>query len=134
MERVTPDDAQRKPFSWKHSVSRYSFACQLAAGRTVLDIGCGAGYGTRMLLEQGKARTVIGLDITQTVREAENLAEGDAQCLPFANSKFDLVTAFEVIEHLDDPEKVVSEIFRVLTPMGVALISTPRRDLWVSHT
>jgi ubiquinone/menaquinone biosynthesis C-methylase UbiE len=57
------------------------------------------------------------------------LVQGDALNLPFKDESFDIVTAFEVIEHLYDPQKALGEIRRILKMDGIALISTPRRDL-----
>jgi 2-polyprenyl-3-methyl-5-hydroxy-6-metoxy-1,4-benzoquinol methylase len=51
----------------------------------------------------------------------------DSQQLGFNNAVFDFVCSFEVIEHVRDPERYLSEIWRVLKPAGLALLSTPNR-------
>lgn len=135
MERITPELAETKPYTWAHHVARYKFACQYCQDRDVLDVGCGAAYGTEMLRKEGQARLVVGLDINLDHVQSINtlgltLIRGDAMKLPFNDESFDVITAFEVIEHLDDPQKALGEIRRVLKTGGVALISTPRRDLW----
>ena len=135
MERITPELAEIKPYTWAHHVARYKFACQYCEDRVVLDVGCGAAYGAEMLRKEGQARLVVGLDINLDQVQVGNtlglmLIRGDAMKLPFKDESFDVITAFEVIEHLDDPQKAIGEIRRVLKTGGVALISTPRRDLW----
>jgi len=132
MERITPEQAKTKPYTWAHHVARYRFACQYCRNKVVLDVGCGAAYGTEMLRKEGQAKLVVGLDIN--LKQAINtfgltLVHGDALELPFKDESFDVVTVFEVIEHLDDPQKALGEVRRVLKPGGIALISTPRRDL-----
>jgi len=135
LERITPELAERKQYTWAHHVARYKFACRYCANKVVLDVGCGAAYGTEMLLKDGAARSVVGLDINLDGVEAGaisglSLVLGDAMKLPFVDESFDVITAFEIIEHLDDAECALREIKRVLKTGGVALISTPRRDLW----
>lgn len=133
MERITPELAERKPYTWAHHVARYEFARQFCANKVVLDIGCGAGYGAKMLLRGGHAAQLVGLDLhlEETCKIAGlNLVGGDATKLPFMDEIFDVVIAYEVIEHLDAPLTALREIKRVLRTEGVAVISTPRRDLW----
>jgi SAM-dependent methyltransferase len=55
---------------------------------------------------------------------------GSAESLPFAPAAFDLVTAFEVIEHVPNWARALDELARVLAPEGVAVISTPNRDYY----
>lgn len=135
MERISPELAKAKPYTWAHHIARYKFACQYCTKKIVLDIGCGAGYGAEMLLKEGQARQVVGLDIDLEQIRIEttlglNWIQGDAMMLPFNDESFELITAFEIIEHLNTPEKALKEIKRVLKKGGLAIISTPRRDLW----
>jgi len=115
-------------------VSRYSFARHWASGSRVLDLGCGCGYGVQLLAEV--ASTVLGVD-----RSAEAVDWARRTChAPNASFEirgdlgrgldagaFDLVTCFELIEHLDrdDQAKLLRSISRLLSPGGVALVSTP---------
>src|SRR5215472_3924255 len=82
-------------------MARYTFAVRLARGKRVLDAGCGAGYGSA---EQAS--------VTQ---------------LPYPDAAFDLVVAFEVIEHLEDWRGFLAEARRVLSPSGQLIVSTPNR-------
>ena len=54
---------------------------------------------------------------------------GEVTCLPFADDAFDLVCAFDIIEHVDDDDGALSELSRVARPGGTLLISTPLHPL-----
>lgn len=108
---------------------------------TILDIGCGAGYFLNLIRgayhEKGFEPTVVGADISayQVSYMAERMRRegiprviavtGNGEYLPFANESFDLVTCSEVIEHIQNPRRALSEMRRVLKPDGVLLLSTP---------
>lgn len=110
----------------------YEVAMGLAAGLDVLDVGCNTGYGTILLADVG--RRVVGVDVSaraiQAAREAapdgrpEFLAI-DGLSLPFADASFDLVTSFQVIEHVREPTPYLREIARVLRPGGTVVLTTP---------
>ena len=100
----------------------------------VLDLGCGGGFLSNYLAERG--HRVIGVDTT-----AENLAiarandrshsatyvRGDACALPFARHSFDVVCAMDLLEHVEDPERVIAEASRVLAPGGLFVFHTFNR-------
>jgi SAM-dependent methyltransferase len=76
-----------------------------------------------------KARLLIGCDVV-TEHLARNrmltaAVSGDAGALPFASESFDIVTANMVLEHLEDPRPIFSEIARVLVPGGRFIFVTP---------
>jgi SAM-dependent methyltransferase len=131
-ERVIP--GQVNDDLWAEHQARYSFAARFAPGRRILDAGCGTGYGVNELA--GSAAAVVGADIApaaiayarahSTKLNAVYL-QASATAMPFANGAFDLVTAFEVIEHLADWRELLSEARRVLAPGGLFLVSTPNR-------
>ena len=111
---------------------RYLLACELAAGKIVLDIASGEGYGSRMLA--GVAAQVTGVDISlEAVTHAAakyphpvlTFVQGSVTAIPLADASVDLVTSFETIEHLTDHEAMLGEIRRVLRPGGLLLISSP---------
>jgi SAM-dependent methyltransferase len=115
-------------------MARYHFAVRLARGKRVLDAGCGAGYGSAELADV--AESVTGIDIAPVAVEyarahyaLPNLAFEEASCtqLPFADGAFDLVVAFEVIEHLENWREFLQEVRRVLAPAGQVIVSTPNR-------
>ncbi|MGN7715304.1 class I SAM-dependent methyltransferase [Hyphomicrobiales bacterium] len=120
---------------------RYAFARDLTAGRDVLDIACGEGYGSAMISEN--ANSVIGVDIAadaiayarQTyVRENLNFLEGSATKIPVADASVDVVVSFETIEHLEDHEAMLAEIKRVLRPGGILVISSPNKKIYSDET
>jgi SAM-dependent methyltransferase len=118
-------------------LSRYRWAAQLAAGKRVLDAGCGTAYGTAMVAE-GDAAAVVGVDIAESVLESVRgempqgveLRVGDLTALDIADDQFDLIVCFEVIEHFEDPDIVLDELARVLAPGGALLVSSPNRGVY----
>jgi GT2 family glycosyltransferase/glycosyltransferase involved in cell wall biosynthesis/SAM-dependent methyltransferase len=117
---------------------RYLWARQLVAGRRVLDLGSGEGFGAALLSEA--AAEVVGLELDESAVEHATLnyesdrlryEQGTALDLSrFAGEPFDVVVAFELIEHLKDHERLLSEIASVLSESGVLVISTPDRRLY----
>ena len=115
-------------------LARYIFAVRLARGKRVLDAGCGAGYGAAELARV--AHSVVGADVA---REAVDFARNryhlpnlwfeQASCtaLPHPDGCFDLVVAFEVVEHLDRWREFLAEVRRILAPRGQFVVSTPNR-------
>jgi SAM-dependent methyltransferase len=131
-ERVIPD--QVEPDLWSEHLARYAFASRYAEGKRVLDCGCGTGYGTAELAN-GAIETT-GLDLSSDAIEyarghyaRHNTKYIAASCLelPFPDRSFDLVVAFEVIEHLADFRRFLDESARVLAPSGVFIVSTPNK-------
>jgi len=131
-ERVVP--GQVDPDLWAEHLSRYALATRWARGSQILDIGCGAGYGTAELASQ--ATRAVGVDLSPEATEHARRAypssnvhfvPASATALPFADATFTLITAFEVIEHLDDWRALLAEARRVLHPDGVFLVSTPNK-------
>ena len=104
----------------------------------ILDIGCGTGA---MLEELSDFGTVTGADFALEAlhycRERnpdQTLARADARCLPFATGSFDVVTAMDVVEHIDNDKAAMSEILRVLKPGGRVFVTVPAyQSLWSEH-
>jgi 2-polyprenyl-3-methyl-5-hydroxy-6-metoxy-1,4-benzoquinol methylase len=127
-ERLVPQRQHGELVHAEH-LARYRFAAQLAPGRRVLDAACGEGYGTAMLATGGA--TAVGVDVDEPTiahareRYAAEFRVADVADLPFEDASFDLVVCFETIEHVEDAERVLGELARVLDPDGLLLISTP---------
>jgi SAM-dependent methyltransferase len=131
-ERVIP--GQVDPDLFNEHFARYAFAARLARGKRVLDIACGTGYGSAELALV--ARTVDGVDVSEEAVEYArshypaphvNFQAASCEALPFADQSFDLIVAFEVIEHLEDYRALLGEARRLLTPNGQFIVSTPNR-------
>jgi 2-polyprenyl-3-methyl-5-hydroxy-6-metoxy-1,4-benzoquinol methylase len=113
---------------------RYQLAAGLAAGRTILDAGCGTGYGAAMLARAGAER-VIAIDIDpealawgrRTYGGLLAFEEADLHALPHPARTFDVVVCFEVLEEVIDAQRVLSEMRRVLRDDGVLVVSSPNR-------
>jgi len=101
-------------------------------GARWLDLGCAYGF----LVEEARAAgfRAVGLDashyaLTQTREHARAAAgsvlQGHAEALPFADESFDVVSAFDLLEHVPAPERLVREAARVLRPGGLFVAATP---------
>jgi ubiquinone/menaquinone biosynthesis C-methylase UbiE len=120
---------------WYEHWHRYHFAAKLVAGREVLDVACGAGYGSALLARY--AQHVVGADISaETIDHAlavyaavPNLEFRQADCaaLSFPDASFDAVVSFETIEHIAAQEKFLDEVRRVLRPEGLFVLSSPNK-------
>ena len=94
----------------------------------ILDVGCGTGANVKMLSQFGDAEGVdISPDALQFCRERglNNIKLGAAEELPYEDGTFDLVTALDVVEHLDDDVGGLREMRRVLRPGGRVLLFVP---------
>jgi glycosyltransferase involved in cell wall biosynthesis/ubiquinone/menaquinone biosynthesis C-methylase UbiE len=117
----------------EHS-TRYQFAAQSVKGKRVLDVGCGVGYGSQLLATAG-ASDVWALDLSpEAIAHAEahytapnlRFVNASAENFAFPEQQFDVVTCFELIEHVHRPSAVLTQIKRHLAPGGLLLITTPR--------
>ncbi len=131
-ERVIPGQVDADLLN--EHLARYTFAARLARGKRVLDLGCGAGYGTAELARY--ALSAVGADIAPEAVDFaranyrdSNLFFEQASCtaLPHPVATFDLVVAFEVIEHLADWRELLTEARRLLAPSGQFIVSTPNK-------
>jgi ubiquinone/menaquinone biosynthesis C-methylase UbiE len=107
-------------------------------GKKVLDDGCGTGWFGKMLQEEGAK--VVGIDISETLlKEATKYIpskKASSYDLPFESQSFDYVISFMVLHILDDPVKVLREIYRVLVPGGKLYfgIVHPNAEKWDEKT
>ncbi|PIS34962.1 MAG: hypothetical protein COT36_04810 [Parcubacteria group bacterium CG08_land_8_20_14_0_20_38_56] len=134
-ERIIPKGKYSSPDTPEH-IERYSFALDYVKAKRILDIACGAGYGSALLAE--KANQVVGLDIDKDSidyakshysRQNLKFIMGDAQNFNFPDSFFDAIVSFETIEHLSSPSKFLKELKKVLKPNGILILSSPDREI-----
>ena len=122
---------------WLDHTARYLFAGLYARDSVVLDAACGSGFGARILKDEG-AKFIHAVDIAPETVEFANrhyasdqisFETGDVLNLDFPASFFDLICCFETIEHIQEVDKALSELQRVLKPKGHLIISSPNRPL-----
>lgn len=104
------------------------------APASTLDIGCGRGFLLNHLADAG-LENLTGMDVYEdVVTDRFRFARGDVtQRLPFEDGEFECVVAGEIIEHVPDPDSLLREIRRVLTPGGTLVISTPNMVSWANR-
>jgi 2-polyprenyl-6-hydroxyphenyl methylase/3-demethylubiquinone-9 3-methyltransferase len=104
------------------------------AGKTALDVGCGAGLLSEPLARLGA--TVTGLDAApENIAVARTHAEGQGLAIGYvsgeidrlAGQRFDLVVSMEVVEHVTDPSSFISALAGKLAEHGLLILSTPNR-------
>ncbi len=117
---------------------------RLPGDARILDVGTSTGTNLRMLRDLGYTN-FVGLDFSPEAirfcleKGLGEVMEGNIKELPFPDKSFELVIATDIIEHIDDDQKALSQIARVLKPGGHALLTVPAFNaLWglqddVSH-
>lgn len=116
------------------AVSRYNFAKKfIRKGDFVLDSATGSGYGAAIISK--KASQVIGIDISEEalllakdVRNSNlSFISMDSSKTIFKDKTFDVIIAFEMIEHISNVSSLIDESMRILKKDGMCIISTPNR-------
>lgn len=101
----------------------------------ILDMGCGGGFLTTALAQQGYE--ITGLDIhpenlnvarSHDTTGSGNFICGDARSAPFPSGSFDAVSILDLLEHVEDPEAIIKEASRLLIPGGLLLFHTFNRN------
>ncbi|QLO06797.1 methyltransferase domain-containing protein (plasmid) [Citrobacter freundii] len=139
-ERDLHMDMTREPGERSDAhIARYQWAASFVRpGDTVLDAACGLGYGSYLIQCGTMAKQTIGIDgsdyaidyaNTNFAPEVRNLSF-IAGMLPealygYADNSVDVVISFETLEHIPDPEGVLKEFQRILTPGGRVIVSVP---------
>ncbi|MEO6508759.1 MAG: class I SAM-dependent methyltransferase [Patescibacteria group bacterium] len=135
-ERLIPEYNKGAAFFYEHLV-RYLFSSELSANKTVLDVGCGVGYGSYIISKYGKASNVIGVDIAKdSIEYAQEKYKknkvrfivDDVETLHKIKDKsIDLAVCYEVIEHLHNQKNFLDSTRRTLKKNGVLMVSTPNK-------
>lgn len=99
---------------------------------SLLDLGCGIGNLTAALKKEKPSLKVTGIDINKkaikkanTLFPQTNFLKADISNLPFKNNTFEIITGFDILEHLSNPKKVLKEVYRILKKGGIVHFSTP---------
>lgn len=133
VERVVPEKSS--PELLAEHPERYQFATKYVRNSTVLDIGCGTGYGA-WSLRSAEATHVVAIDAWKDAvhfpllhykPEGMEYLAGDARSLPLSASSVDICISFEAIEYVHDARRMMARIRRVLRSSGLLLLSTPNR-------
>jgi SAM-dependent methyltransferase len=136
-ERLGPADLRAGGLLAATHVHRYELAARLCAGRRVLDLCCGTGYGARILAREAAA--VHGVDLSEeALATARSDLRGDGSgpltferddALDYlrarAKGEFEAIVCFEGLEHLPDPDAVVAELVRLVEDGALLLFSLP---------
>lgn len=103
----------------------------------ILDIGCGTGMMLEDLKQMGSA---TGLDFSMVALEycknrgIDTIGRADVRNLPVKENSVDIITALDLIEHIEDDHGLMDEFYRVLKPGGIAVMSVPaHKKLWSGH-
>ncbi|MEK6568342.1 MAG: class I SAM-dependent methyltransferase [Candidatus Omnitrophota bacterium] len=129
--RIIPEEVAPKFFAEHFKV--YEFLKAKAAGKTVLEVGCGDGYGAAYLADTASEVTAVDYDdgVIAAARAKYSRANlkfisMEAGALCFEDNSFDIVCSFQVIEHIPEAAigRYLSEIKRVLGPQGYFYLST----------
>jgi SAM-dependent methyltransferase len=131
----TPDTEAEHRFANPDHWERYEFAGQLASDKSILDVACGAGYGTALLARLSE-KGATGLDKDpEAISWAQKYYGSWARYLliqqppwPLQDNSFDLVVSLETIEHIADPKPFLSELRRVLKTGERLVLSSPRNE------
>lgn len=127
---------------WQTKTVKMQELLNLITYRNVLDIGCGDGKALDLLNPKAN---YTGIDISPTQLDffkkevlpkyknrpgKISLKQSDAVPLPFPATNFDLVLAWDVLEHVLDPMKLIQDIYRVLKKGGHGLFAIPNERMW----
>lgn len=109
---------------------------KMGQGESVLELGCGAGYAMKLILDQTSVEQVVGLDLSPTlIRSATirnknalktnraKLIKANVSSLPFKDANFDRVFSIHTIYFWEDLSETLSEIYRVLNPGGYFILT-----------
>ncbi len=123
--------------SYEH-LHRYAYASQYVENKRVLDLASGEGYGSHLLSQA--AKLVMGIDLDEAVISHANhkyrnhnlqFKVGSITEVPIEGKNiFDVIICYEAIEHIEDYEKCLTEVKRLLTPEGMFIVSTPDKGVY----
>jgi|GEM_PF-4427883 len=131
-ERAMPMAPNMDPQIMREHWARYRYISPIVAGKRVLDVACGAGYGSALFAET--AQQVVGGDISpETVKYCQDYYQFDnlkfeimdIRKINYPDKSFDMINSFETLEHVVEGEIFLKEVTRLLVDDGMLAISTP---------
>lgn len=108
------------------SYAKYALVARWAVGHTALDLGCGRGWYASALADRGFQ--VVGVDVVNRIGDPRvefRLGEIKAP-LPFPDAGFDTTLMFDILEHLEEEEAILTEVARVTRQR--LLVTVPNAD------
>ena len=117
-------------FVFQRSLLAYHEACSYIIPGSVLEIGTGSGYGVEIIASHCRQFLSVDKTLPELVNIPENVLLQQMKVPPIlcADSSFDSVVSFQVIEHIRDDVKMVDEVYRVLRQGGCFILSTPNAE------
>ncbi|UUV29826.1 class I SAM-dependent methyltransferase [Amycolatopsis roodepoortensis] len=130
-ERTVPGIAEENYWFRRHEAA-YQKLLSLCEGKTVLEAGCGEGYGAGLIATVAARVLALDYDVPTTEHVARRypgvgVARANLVFLPLRDASVDVVANFQVIEHLWDQAAFLAECRRVLSPGGRLIVTTPNR-------
>lgn len=138
LEKLALRTTLRETIQRRFEAPRVLGALRMPAGGACLEVGCGHGFGTLLILRHLRPARVVGVDVdpdmlaaarrrlTRPPRWARDLpterielVQAGAEALPFRDATFDAVVFFFVLDHVPDRVRAFAEVRRVLKPAGV---------------
>jgi len=121
-------------------IERYRFASKFVRGKIVLDIACGAGYGSKIFAQAGASRVDavdISEDLINYAKSNYKIANirfliGDIYSYK-ADVFYDIIICFETIEHIKKYDRALSNLYSLLHNNGLLIISSPNRIITSPH-
>lgn len=140
IKRGTPFSDERNPGTVQMHASWLGSAITCSSHSSVLDIGCGQGVHEKTLVLAGCDR-IVGIDVNsdslvccRSGNQVGNYVQANGEMIPLKDESFDVVIMVEVIEHIDNQNSCLREIFRVLRPGGRLLVTAPNKGFpFITH-
>ncbi len=142
-ERITPDRVgASNMIEYQEHLARYTFAKKFIKKDDIgLDIACGTGYGTSMLLADTRAKKMTGVDISEEAivyakqhfsDKGLEFVKHDAAETGFPKNSFDVIVSFETIEHLERSKaaRLIENLYYLLKDDGTLIMSCPNRETY----